>query len=35
MRSVLKTFFLYELQIGLSVTLKAFFAPKDTIQYPE
>jgi NADH-quinone oxidoreductase subunit I len=35
MRSVLKTFFLYELALGLGVTLKAFFAPKITIQYPE
>ena len=35
MRSILKTFFLYELALGLGVTLKAFFAPKITIQYPE
>jgi NADH-quinone oxidoreductase subunit I len=35
MRSVVKTFFLYELLIGLSVTLKHLFAPKITIQYPE
>ena len=35
MRSVLKTFFLYELLIGLSITLKNFFARKVTIQYPE
>jgi len=35
MRSVLKTFFLYELLLGLSVTLKNLFAPKVTIQYPE
>ena len=35
MRSVVKTFFLYELLIGLSVTLKNLFAPKITIQYPE
>jgi len=35
MRSVLKTFFLYELLLGLSVTLKNLFAPKFTIQYPE
>jgi NADH-quinone oxidoreductase subunit I len=34
-RSVFKTFFLYELLIGLSVTLKNLFAPKVTIQYPE
>jgi len=35
MRSVLKTFFLYELLVGLSVTLRNLFAPKITIQYPE
>ena len=35
MRSIVKTFFLYELLIGLSVTLKNLFAPKITIQYPE
>ena len=35
MRSVFKTLFLYELAIGLSVTLKNLFAPKITIQYPE
>ncbi len=35
MRSIVKTFFLYELLIGLSVTLKNLFAPKVTIQYPE
>ncbi len=35
MRSFVKTFFLYELLVGLSVTLRAFFAPKVTIQYPE
>jgi len=35
MRSVLKTFFLYELLLGLSVTLRNLFAPKVTIQYPE
>jgi len=34
-RSVVKTFFLYELLLGLSVTLKNLFAPKVTIQYPE
>ena len=35
MRSVVKTFFLWELIQGLRVTLRAFFAPKITIQYPE
>jgi NADH-quinone oxidoreductase subunit I len=35
MRSLLKTFFLTELLIGLSVTLRNLFAPKITIQYPE
>ncbi len=35
MRSVVKTFFLYELLVGLSVTLRNLFAPKVTIQYPE
>jgi len=35
MRSVLKTFFLYELLLGLSVTFRNLFAPKVTIQYPE
>jgi len=35
MRSVIKTFFLWELLQGLGVTLRAFFAPKITIQYPE
>ena len=35
MRSVIKTFFLWELLQGLRVTLRAFFAPKFTIQYPE
>ena len=34
MRSFLKTFFLPELLIGLSVTLRYFFAPKATINYP-
>ena len=33
--SLLQTLFLTELLIGLSVTLKAFFAPKVTVQYPE
>jgi len=35
MRSFVKTFFLYELLLGLSVTLRNLFAPKVTIQYPE
>ena len=35
MRSVVKTFFLWELIQGLRVTLRAFFAPKITVQYPE
>ncbi len=35
MRSVIKTFFLWELLQGLKVTGKAFFARKITIQYPE
>ena len=35
MRSFVKTFFLYELLLGLSVTLRNLFAPKFTIQYPE
>ena len=35
MRSFIKTFFLWELLQGLRVTLRAFFAPKFTIQYPE
>jgi NADH-quinone oxidoreductase subunit I len=34
-RSFIKTFFLWELLQGLSVTLRAFFAPKFTVQYPE
>jgi NADH-quinone oxidoreductase subunit I len=34
-RTVFKTFFLSELLAGLSVTLRALFAPKVTIQYPE
>ena len=35
MRSVVKTFLLWELIQGLRVTLRAFFAPKITVQYPE
>jgi NADH-quinone oxidoreductase subunit I len=34
-RSILKTFFLYELLLGLSVTLRNLFAKKVTVQYPE
>jgi NADH-quinone oxidoreductase subunit I len=34
-RSFIKTFFLWELIQGLRVTLRAMFAPKITIQYPE
>jgi NADH-quinone oxidoreductase subunit I len=34
-RSFIKTFFLWELLQGLAVTLRAFFAPKFTVQYPE
>jgi len=35
MRSVIKTFFLWELAVGLTVTLKALFRPKFTVMYPE
>ncbi len=35
MRNLFKTFFLTELLVGLSVTLKNFFARKITIQFPE
>ena len=35
MRSFVKTFFLWELLQGLGVTLRAFFAPKFTVHYPE
>ena len=35
MRSFIKTFFLWELLQGLRVTLRAFFAPKFTVHYPE
>jgi NADH-quinone oxidoreductase subunit I len=35
MRSLIKTFFLWELIQGLKVTGRAFFARKVTIQYPE
>jgi len=34
-KAVLKTLTLWELLMGLSVTLKYFFKPKFTIQYPE
>ena len=35
MRSLIKTFFLWELIQGLMVTGKALFAPKITVQFPE
>ncbi len=35
MRSFVKTFFLYELLLGLALTLRNFFARKVTVQYPE
>jgi NADH-quinone oxidoreductase subunit I len=35
MRSILKTFSLWELIQGLGVTLRTFFRPKVTINYPE
>jgi len=34
-RSLLKTFFLTELLVGMSVTIRSFFAPKVTLNYPE
>jgi NADH-quinone oxidoreductase subunit I len=34
-RSVFRTFFLTELLAGMSVTLRQFFAPKVTLNYPE
>ncbi len=34
-KHVLKTFLLWELLIGLSITLKYFFKPKITVQYPD
>ncbi len=34
-RSILKTFSLWELWQGLSVTLRSFFQPNITVQYPE
>ena len=34
-RSVIKTFFLWELAQGLNVTLRNLFAKKFTIMYPE
>ena len=33
--SLLKTFFLTELLVGMSVTIRQFFAPKVTLNYPE
>ena len=35
LRSLLKTFFLAELLVGMSVTLRQMFARKVTIRYPE
>ncbi|NDV11998.1 NADH-quinone oxidoreductase subunit NuoI [Crenobacter caeni] len=35
MNKFIKTFFLVELLKGLSVTLRYFFAPKITVQFPE
>jgi NADH-quinone oxidoreductase subunit I len=35
LRSILKTFSLWELWQGLSVTLRNFFQPNVTVQYPE
>jgi len=34
-KNILKTFILWELLVGLSITLKHFFKPKITIQYPD
>ena len=34
-RSLFKTFFLTELLVGMSVTIRKFFAPKVTLNYPE
>jgi len=34
-RSLFKTFFLTELLTGMSVTIRQFFAPKVTLNYPE
>jgi len=34
-RSLFKTFFLTELLAGMSVTIRQFFAPKVTLNYPE
>jgi NADH-quinone oxidoreductase subunit I len=34
-RSLFKTFFLTELLVGMSVTIRQFFAPKVTLNYPE
>ena len=35
MRSIFKTFFLTELLAGMSVTIRKFFTPKFTVNYPE
>jgi NADH-quinone oxidoreductase subunit I len=34
-KKILKTFLLWELLVGLSITLRYFFKPKVTIQYPD
>ncbi len=34
-KKTLKTFLLWELLVGLSITLRYFFKPKVTIQYPD
>jgi len=34
-RSLFKTFFLTELLVGMSVTIRQFFSPKVTLNYPE
>lgn len=34
-KKFLKTFFLWELLVGLKVTMKHFFKPKVTVQYPD
>ena len=34
-KKTLKTFLLWELLVGLSITLRYFFKPKITIQYPD
>ena len=35
MRNIIKTFALWELLKGLSVTFRKFFTPKVTVNYPE